>query len=191
MQPQPYDFETWGWFEPVSYRYGESLVERCRKERDKPAGWSDKARPLFSFSCAGDETYRVDYDGFVGTKQGVYVTREGRVGVVLQQVGTKGVHVYNSVRAVLLAKTERAEDDKQNSVDPSSVLLAQPHGMRLPLRDAIARAIIGPRKAVPPTSKFSLDELRAVSWRRALESERRDALSAADAILRIFEGMFT
>lgn len=33
-------------------------------------------------------------DGFLGTKIGEYVTREGIPGVVLQQLGTKVVHVY-------------------------------------------------------------------------------------------------
>jgi hypothetical protein len=44
------------------------------------------------------ETYSVEYDSFVGTMQGSYVTREGREGVVLQQVGTKVVHVYGRNR---------------------------------------------------------------------------------------------
>lgn len=48
----------------------------------------------------GDEatTYRVEYDGFVGNKIGSYVTREGKHGVVLQQIGSKVVHVYGQNR---------------------------------------------------------------------------------------------
>jgi hypothetical protein len=45
-----------------------------------------------------NQVYRVEYDGFVGTEQGSYVTREGKAGVVLQQVGTKVVHVYGRNR---------------------------------------------------------------------------------------------
>jgi len=39
-------------------------------------------------------TYTIAHDGFTGTVQGHYVTREGKQGVVLQQVGTRVVHVY-------------------------------------------------------------------------------------------------
>lgn len=52
-----------------------------------------------------------------------------------------------------------------------------------PTRDQIARCIIGPRKPVPETSRFTLDELRQVRWDAASEAERKDALWAADAIL--------
>ena len=36
----------------------------------------------------------VEHDGFAGTVQGHYVTREGKPGLVLQQDGTRIVHVY-------------------------------------------------------------------------------------------------
>ncbi len=36
----------------------------------------------------------IAHDGFAGTVQGHYVTREGKTGVVLQQHGTRVVHVY-------------------------------------------------------------------------------------------------
>lgn len=36
----------------------------------------------------------VEHDGFRGTVIGHYVTREGKRGLVLQQDGTKVVHVY-------------------------------------------------------------------------------------------------
>lgn len=36
----------------------------------------------------------VAHDGFDGTVQGYYVTREGKPGLVLQQKGTRVVHVY-------------------------------------------------------------------------------------------------
>lgn len=38
--------------------------------------------------------YKIGHDGFVGTVIGYYTTREGKEGVVLQQVGTRVVHVY-------------------------------------------------------------------------------------------------
>lgn len=40
------------------------------------------------------DRYKIEHDGFEGTIIGHYVTREGKRGVVLQQVGTKVVHVY-------------------------------------------------------------------------------------------------
>lgn len=42
----------------------------------------------------------VDYDGFVGDVIGNYVTREGKRGVVVQQDGTRVVHVYNAGRVL-------------------------------------------------------------------------------------------
>jgi hypothetical protein len=44
------------------------------------------------------DTFRVDYDGFEGEVIGFYQTREGKDGVVMQQLGTKVVHVYNVKR---------------------------------------------------------------------------------------------
>jgi hypothetical protein len=38
----------------------------------------------------------IEHDGFVGDIIGEYRTREGRTGVVLQQIGTRIVHVYGS-----------------------------------------------------------------------------------------------
>lgn len=40
------------------------------------------------------QIYKVETDGFRGTVIGRYKTSEGREGVVLQQLGTKVVHVY-------------------------------------------------------------------------------------------------
>ena len=34
-------------------------------------------------------------DGYAGTVQGYYITREGRPGLVIQQSATKVVHVYH------------------------------------------------------------------------------------------------
>lgn len=43
---------------------------------------------------------KVDADGFVGDVIGAYVTREGQCGFVLQQIGTKVVHVYREERCI-------------------------------------------------------------------------------------------
>ena len=45
----------------------------------------------------GDK-FRVEYDGFEGEVIGFYQTREYKDGVVMQQLGTKVVHVYNVKR---------------------------------------------------------------------------------------------
>jgi len=58
-------------------------------------------------------TYRNPNDGFVGTKIGEYVTREGEHGVVLQQIGTKVVHVYRLKWLVL--EDERAVDTYEHT----------------------------------------------------------------------------
>jgi len=39
--------------------------------------------------------YRIEHDGFEGQLIGDYKTREGKEGVVLQQMGTQVVHVYS------------------------------------------------------------------------------------------------
>jgi len=45
-----------------------------------------------------ERRYRVEYDGFEGVQIGSYVTLEGKEGIVLQQIGTKVVHVYGRNR---------------------------------------------------------------------------------------------
>lgn len=40
------------------------------------------------------KSYVIEHDGFAGMVIGGYVTHEGKEGVVLQQHGTKVVHVY-------------------------------------------------------------------------------------------------
>lgn len=40
------------------------------------------------------KTFRIEHDGFEGEVIGSYYTREGKRGVVLQQTGTRVVHVY-------------------------------------------------------------------------------------------------
>lgn len=51
-----------------------------------------------------DKLYKVEYDGMIGTIVGHYTTREGRKGVVLQQQGTKIIHVYNEQRIIEVEK---------------------------------------------------------------------------------------
>ena len=51
--------------------------------------------------------HKIDYDGFEGTEIGSYITREGKPGVVLQQVGTKVVHVYGRNRLPAAPKGEK------------------------------------------------------------------------------------
>jgi len=38
----------------------------------------------------------VGHDGFIGTVQGYYITREGKPGIVLQGEGNRVVHVYGT-----------------------------------------------------------------------------------------------
>ena len=42
------------------------------------------------------EIYVIEHDGFTGSVIGFYRTREGKQGVVLQQLGCKVVHVYST-----------------------------------------------------------------------------------------------
>jgi hypothetical protein len=42
---------------------------------------------------SGEKIYRAR-DGFLGTVIGSYITREGEMGVVLQQIGTRVCHIY-------------------------------------------------------------------------------------------------
>lgn len=44
----------------------------------------------------------VEYDGFTGTIIGSYMTREGKEGWVIQQDGTRVVHVYGKSRITVL-----------------------------------------------------------------------------------------
>ncbi len=64
------------------------------KVRDYVAGLEAPHPADDEGTAVGAATYRIDHDGFEGTIQGHYVTREGKRGAVLQQIGTKVVHVY-------------------------------------------------------------------------------------------------
>lgn len=81
---------------------GDDARSKRRHSLDvvKPEGWrppdEDIRRIIEERIRTGPtpRTYRIEHDGFVGTRIGDYVTREGKRGVVLQQVGTRVVHVY-------------------------------------------------------------------------------------------------
>jgi hypothetical protein len=58
-------------------------------------GWRPVGQPVCDACAARNGTvYRIEHDGFIGEVIGSYVTREGKSGVVLQQIGTRVVHVY-------------------------------------------------------------------------------------------------
>jgi hypothetical protein len=57
---------------------------------------------VYRCPVAPREVRRVEHDGFVGEVIGHYTTREGRQGVVLQQLGTKVVHVYREDRTTII-----------------------------------------------------------------------------------------
>jgi|SRR6185312_1306774 len=65
--------------------------------------WTDVANALQHIktcavrqSLAGSQParYRIEHDGFEGIQVGSYTTLEGKEGVVLQQIGSRVVHVY-------------------------------------------------------------------------------------------------
>jgi hypothetical protein len=73
-------------------------------------GYLDLVEAIASVLCPSDSpaleagvAHRIEHDGFEGTVQGFYVTREGKRGVVLQQIGTKVVHVYGEKWLAALA----------------------------------------------------------------------------------------
>lgn len=58
--------------------------------------------------------YAIEHDGFVGEVIGSYTTREGRRGVVLQQFGTRVVHVYGK-RFLGIPRLRDGNDIKESS----------------------------------------------------------------------------
>jgi len=52
------------------------------------------------------DMYRATHDGFEGALIGTYATIQGLEGVVLQQVGTKVVHVYRRTSVEFLGERE-------------------------------------------------------------------------------------
>jgi len=56
------------------------------------------------------QSYRIEHDGFEGVQIGSYVTLEGKEGLVLQQHGTRVVHVYGRKWATPLPSTDRSPE---------------------------------------------------------------------------------
>lgn len=84
----PAKWETGAFEESRKYyrRLARAVAALCHPSAD---GW----QPITTAPPLG-ATFEVEHDGFVGTVQGYYVTREGKEGVNLQQAGTRVVHVY-------------------------------------------------------------------------------------------------
>lgn len=65
------------------------MTQEPRDSPENPAGMSH-----LCWSLPLGTHVMIAHDGFAGTVQGYYETREGKRGVVLQQHGTRVVHVY-------------------------------------------------------------------------------------------------
>ena len=63
-------------------------------ERDTVEALVDEIERLTSPAWPIGKSAAIKHDGFEGTVQGHYLTREGKRGVVVQQDGTRVVHVY-------------------------------------------------------------------------------------------------
>ncbi len=80
-----------GWWKGATY---DDLDKISKDEFDDIVAAIIKAASPAPAPAADDTIYQIEHDGFCGTRQGSYTTREGKRGVVLQQVGTRVVHVY-------------------------------------------------------------------------------------------------
>jgi len=93
----------------IRYRAGQRAIKMWQKATGKTHIWPDYADLCVWLMKRLDEhdelkelvtvrqppkVYKNENDGFVGTVQGFYTTREGEHGVVLQQIGNRVVHVY-------------------------------------------------------------------------------------------------
>ena len=67
-------------------------------------GWGPEVQGAMSGAI-----YRIERDGFEGVQIGSYVTLEGHEGIVLQQLGTKVVHVYRRKWAVEILPPRRED----------------------------------------------------------------------------------
>lgn len=101
-------------------------VAECRSL----AAWIDAALPApVAVRHVGNRN-----DGFAGTVQGSYVTREGERGLVIQQYGTKVIHVYREKwltedAAPVLSIGIAALDPDLGRIKPGHVCK---HGVRWP-----------------------------------------------------------
>ncbi len=69
------------------------------EELGKAIGWNAcldhlHERGLLKEAWESGKVYTIEHDGFQGEVIGSYITREGKEGAVLQQTGTRVVHVY-------------------------------------------------------------------------------------------------
>lgn len=82
-----YEFET-----------AKKAVEQETKTLRKAAArykQEQKMKTLKDHTISGlGEVHTIEHDGFTGEIIGEYTTREGKEGVVMQQIGTRVVHVY-------------------------------------------------------------------------------------------------
>jgi hypothetical protein len=89
---------------------GAALEAMMRQGPDDGAVWQFKRnaqKAMLALAAppqvwAAGERVTVEYDGFTGDVIGHYTTREGKQGVVVQQDGTKVVHVYGRARVTTL-----------------------------------------------------------------------------------------
>ena len=94
------------WLDATIFRHldeagwAQQQAQRRRVWQSKLALEADIARApaLKSERFRFGESVNVPQDGFAGTVQGFYVTREGHPGVNVQQHGTRVVHVYRETR---------------------------------------------------------------------------------------------
>lgn len=87
------------------------LTDDLREILDTISSLREKLADLASAGALRPEqTFRIAHDDFVGNPIGSYVTREGKRGVVLQQVGTRVVHVYGE--KWLHPEKEATQDDR-------------------------------------------------------------------------------
>lgn len=60
-----------------------------------------------------DQHFTIEHDGFAGTVIGSYTTKEGKEGVVMQQDGTRVVHVYGK-KWIKAAPTITAKSENED-----------------------------------------------------------------------------
>lgn len=80
----------------------DGAVEVFGKTRlESVIAWNTRPTPPADAQDRPQGRFYVEYDEFIGDVVGYYTTREGKRGVVLQQIGTKIVHVYGESRIIV------------------------------------------------------------------------------------------
>lgn len=79
---------------PTAVHPDPVLAERIRSGCPDTVGDEAFAMTVEWPGCLMGKTFRIEHDGFEGEVIGSYYTKEGKRGVVLQQTGTRVVHVY-------------------------------------------------------------------------------------------------